>query len=164
MEQIKYDPKYCAELIEFFTVKERYDVVVKKVTYFKDGGGKSTETMDIVAKPPPHVGAFARQVGVSKETLYKWAEKHREFAQAMTAAKQLRRELIIDQALIGHYDARFSEIAAANLIGWGREPDKANDPKNKIGKENPVHQAWDARKKEERKKKIGEENKNPIPA
>lgn len=111
----KYRRKYCAELIDFFENAEpNYELPVE----VQDKHGDVTTKMTRVANPPPFLTKFARNIGVSRETLYEWGRVHPEFSDALKRAKEIMEEFLIENTLNGNYAQSFAIFMAKNTIHW----------------------------------------------
>lgn len=110
-----YREEYCDQLYKYFDVEPFREI--PEIWYNPDGSIKR-ESVKLVANPPPHIGGFARSIGVSKSVIYDWAKIHPNFAYSMLHARDMRRCMIIDNALAGLYNPIFAKLAAANLFGW----------------------------------------------
>lgn len=110
-----YKPEYAQMLIEYFDVPPVREI---PETWYNPDGSVKRESMKLVANPPAHIGGFARKLGVSKMAVYEWARKYPDFGYAMIHARDMRRAMIIDNALAGLYNPLFAKLAAANLFGW----------------------------------------------
>jgi hypothetical protein len=110
-----YKPEYCDKLIQFFDVPAVREI---PETWYNPDGSVKRESLKLVANPPPHIGGFARSIGVSKQTVYDWARKYPDFAYSLLHAQDMRRAMIIDNGLAGLYNPLFAKLAAANLFGW----------------------------------------------
>lgn len=110
-----YKPEYCDALIKYFDVPPYREI---PETWYNPDGSVKRESMKLVANPPAHIGGFARSIGVSKVTVYEWAKRYPDFAYSLLHARDMRRAMIIDNALSGLYNPLFAKLAAANLFGW----------------------------------------------
>ncbi len=110
-----YKPEYCQELINYFDVQPVREI---PETWYNPDGSVKRESIKLVANPPAHIGGFARKIGVSKSVIYDWARKYPDFAYSLAHARDMRRSMIIDNALSGLYNPLFAKLAAANLFGW----------------------------------------------
>ncbi len=110
-----YKPEYCEQLIKYFDVPPYREI---PETWYNPDGSVKRESMKLVANPPAHIGGFARSLGVAKSTLYDWARRYPDFAYSVKHAHDMRRAMIIDNALSGLYNPLFAKLAAANLFGW----------------------------------------------
>lgn len=110
-----YKPEYAQKLLDYFTVQPYREL---PETWYNPDGSVKRESIKLVANPPPHIGGFARLLGVSKMTIYDWARKYPDFAYSVAHAQDMRRAMIIDNALSGLYNPLFAKLAAANLFGW----------------------------------------------
>lgn len=97
----KYDPKYCDMIIDYFGVE-----------HFENNRGK------VKGAELPQFTAFARSIGVSRSTLHKWTQDHKEFSDAYNTAKQLQEELIANNAINGRYNPVFSQFMLKNCHNW----------------------------------------------
>ena len=99
----KYDPKYCAELVAFFSVQPyRREVAEKSKEYFADGKVKKTsEKYRIIPNDMPTFALFARKIGVNPDTLHEWKKNHPEFSEAYNEAKELQKHFLITIGLAG---------------------------------------------------------------
>lgn len=73
-----YDPKYCDEIIEYFGVKP-YETI----------NGKQ------VAADTPTLAGFACKIGVHRDTLHEWTQKHPDFSDAVKRAKAFQESFLI---------------------------------------------------------------------
>lgn len=110
-----YKPEYVQALLQYF---DKPPVREIPETWYNPDGSVKRESMKLVANPPAHIGGFARSLGVSKMAVYDWARKYPDFGYAMLHARDMRRAMIIDNALMGLYNPLFAKLAAANLFGW----------------------------------------------
>lgn len=110
-----YKPEYCDQIIAFFDVPTFREV---PETWYNPDGSVKRESLKLVANPPAHIGQFARTIGVDKGTVYKWAQRHPEFGKSVAYAHDMRRAMIIDNALLGLYNPVFAKLAAANMFNW----------------------------------------------
>lgn len=59
----------------------------------------------------PTLFAFMRQIGIyNRNTFTAWAKKHEDFAEAYEMYKEASRDVIVEKALRGTFDARFSKF------------------------------------------------------
>lgn len=108
----KYDPKYCEEIIAFFSIplKER---VIKAVITGKNEYEK-TEYEDR-PNPLPTFAKYARKINTTVKTLLNWCEKHKEFLQAYNSCKDLQKEFLVDNGLAGLYPPASFIFTAKNI-------------------------------------------------
>jgi len=103
----KYRRKHCKDIVDFFS-RDHYR---KRTVLTKDG--KSTE-IDIPNKLPTLEG-FAIHLGTVCTTIYGWAERHKEFHNALTTARHLQKEMLVQLGLAGDYDKVFAMFIAKNM-------------------------------------------------
>lgn len=89
----KYNPKYCQEMVEYFS---------KPLTQ-TDEYGKTT-----LNNFPTFQGYAARVLKVSHQTLLTWCQKHDEFMEAYKTCKALQETLLAEGGLSRAYDSRFA--------------------------------------------------------
>jgi hypothetical protein len=107
----KYDKKYCKEMVEFFNI-EAYRIS-KIIKTNKDG---STEEREIeVANDLPLFSKFAVNIGVHRDTLHEWKDKHEEFSDAYKKCKEIQRNILIINGLRGLYQTAFAIFTAKNI-------------------------------------------------
>lgn len=110
----KYLPKYCKEIIEYFSIPYFEDKVVARVTGKNDY--KREETKEI-ANPIRFLSGFARSIGVVHETLHVWSKKYPIFLVALKQAKQLQKEMLIVNGLKGLYQPAAFCFTMKNITG-----------------------------------------------
>ena len=108
----KYKKQYCEQIIKFFSRDPYKEVEVKH--YGTDGTLRRTEIKRI-PNDLPFLSAFAHKIGVSVRTLERWAKVHPEFSGACKRAKELQKEFLITNGLLGLYNPTFAIFAAKNL-------------------------------------------------
>ena len=114
----KYDPKYCQEIIEYFDVRH-YDKAEKEPADF------------------PQFTAFAKKIGVTRSTLFKWTNDYPEFSDAYKCAKELQEELLVNNSLKNRYNPYFAQFVLKNGHGWRdkQEIEQTNEIKVEITKD-----------------------------
>lgn len=112
----KYRPEYAAHMLAYFDVQAG-----KAETNFKTG------TTTWVFKDWPTFQGFAKEIGVSKETLHLWATemnpdgktlRRPEFSDAYARARETQEHLLMQGGMSGAYNAGFASLAAKNILGW----------------------------------------------
>lgn len=108
----KYKPEYCQTLIEFFDVEPYEDKPLEH--YGKDGEVKWTDYKRMANKLPT-LRNFAKEIGVSFDTVYEWVKQHKKFSDAFTQAKDLQKWFLIENGLNGCYNPMFAIFTAKNI-------------------------------------------------
>lgn len=108
----KYKPEYCQKLIEFFDVEPYEDKPLEH--YGKDGEVKWTDYKRM-ANRLPTLRNFAKEIGVSFDTVYEWVKQHPAFSDAFTQAKDLQKWFLIENGLNGCYNPAFAIFTAKNI-------------------------------------------------
>lgn len=94
----KYDPKYCEEIVKYFSI-EPYDVWGEKK----------------VPNDLPLFCGFAASINVSRDTLLEWTKKHDEFSGAYNKCKELQKNILVVNGLLGLYNSGFAQFTAKNI-------------------------------------------------
>lgn len=111
----KYKEDYCQAIIDYFDIPPQQTVYKK--TYFSDGTLKSEDPITLPAQFPTLQG-FAHSIGVDKDTLLNWGEKHQEFFGALTRAKELQEKIWLVNGMGGQYNAQFAQFFGKNCLGY----------------------------------------------
>lgn len=107
-----YKPEYCDLIIQHFD-KEPF------TSSFDEVSGKTYRSAILL----PTLTNFARTIGVSRATIYNWAEEHPEFLDAIKRAQELQEEVLMQNGLFGAYDKTFAIFTAKNICGWKDKQD-----------------------------------------
>lgn len=67
---------------------------------------------------PPTFAGYAAQIGVARETLWAWAEKHEDFEDATKRAKAIQEEVFLVMGALGAYNPNVVIFMLKNLHGW----------------------------------------------
>jgi hypothetical protein len=114
----KYDPKYCKEIIKFFTRKH--------VELDKDSSIKLAANL-------PLFKMFALEIGVDIDTLTEWRNKHKDFSVAYKKAKALQEDQLVNNMLKGVYNPAGAIFTAKNILGWRDKKEISGDKENPVG-------------------------------
>lgn len=88
----KYKPEYCQAIIEYFK-----DPEVQPLPLFED---------------------YAIKLDVSKSTLYKWGEDHKEFSDSLKRCKEIQEARWVNGALQNKFNVPFAIFMGKNCFGW----------------------------------------------
>lgn len=113
-----YDPKFCEELLTFFSQPPTREVTIRDA--------KGNERTEILPGTFPTLARFAAMIGVTRETLRDWATsktqegelKHPDFSAAYKKAKEFQEANLIEGTLAGAYNSTFAIFTAKNVLGW----------------------------------------------
>lgn len=111
----KYDPKFCKEIIEFFSEQPFREV---EITHTNQKTGQQYSTYEERPNRLPFFSAFARKIGVNTDTLNEWGKQHPEFSDAFKQAKDLQREFMIENGVRGLYAAAPFVFSMKNMHEW----------------------------------------------
>lgn len=111
----KYKKEYCEEIIKYFNQPSQN--CMYKEEYFNNGQIKS-KTPIIIASEFPTFQGFANSINVNIDTLHEWKEKHSEFSEAYTRAKELQENIWLINGMSGLYNAQFAQFFGKNCLGY----------------------------------------------
>lgn len=114
----KYEERFCQEIVEFFTVAEKFDKIViehEEKLDMSDGTKISKDKYKLVPKAPPFFEDFARHIGVHYATLREWTTSHVEFSEAYNTAKHLQKAMLVQNGLAGLYPPASFIFVAKNI-------------------------------------------------
>lgn len=103
--QTPYKKEFCRRLVQFFNIE---------LGHYVSGGIHGEK---YVPHTPPHFTKFAREIGVTEKRLYEWAELYPEFKVAMDMALDMRNEVLKDNSLLGHYEAKVANLFLEHYAG-----------------------------------------------
>jgi len=107
-----YDPKYCQEIIDYFSIPATA-TLKRKITR-----GKAVIEEEYQAPNPlPLFEDFASSIGVHVDTLQEWKKVHPEFSVAYAHAKQRQKAILIKNGTLGNYQPQFTIFVAKNIAG-----------------------------------------------
>ena len=119
MNTNKYNPAFCEDMLKFFEGPAFHVTEVQK----KDGSISLVET----AAELPTFAAFAKKIGVTCRELRVWEKTYPAFEYACEQARERQGNILLQNALRGHYASSFAVFTAKNLLGWkeNKETDAA---------------------------------------
>ena len=94
----KYKPEYCKEIIKYFSTEP----------YSK------TKDHKFIPNRLPTLLRFAMSIGVNVDTLHEWVRQNKEFSEAFNTAKELYKQFLSDNGLLGLYNSNFAKFIAIN--------------------------------------------------
>lgn len=105
----KYKKQYCEDIVRFFDVPRTKS---KKITHITKSG---VTTFDkTIPEDLPTLIAFAHKIGVTRSTLYQWAEDHPEFSDSLKKAVELSEDFLTKNGLDGYYQPNIFQLIATN--------------------------------------------------
>lgn len=114
-----YDEKYCDEIVDFFN---------REPNTIASHEGRIVVT----ACSLPTFERFAFSIGVHRETILNWADKHPKFFDAYKKAKDLQKDILIQNGLIGGYDKTFAIFTAKNVTDMKDRVDQSIEVSEKV--------------------------------
>lgn len=111
----KYKEEYCKDIVDFFNREPFAPLMIDS----EDGGKVPALTKQgspvLVPCKLPTLEGFAISIGVHRETLLNWADAHEEFFDALKRAKDMQKEILIQNGLVGAYEKTFAIFTAKNV-------------------------------------------------
>lgn len=104
-----YKPEYCEQMEEFF---ERELTTEKEKMIASQG-----KAVKITVEKPclfPTFERFAVDIGVHSDTLQEWRAVHEAFSVSFKKCKDIQKNILMQNAMQGHYDKVFSIFVAKN--------------------------------------------------
>ncbi len=134
----KYRPEYCRELIDFFDA-EPYEKI--ELPHYQ-ADGKTLKWMDYKLVPArmPTLRKFAKLIGVHVSNVYNWCNAshssfQKNFQDAFTCAKEIRKDWLIDLGLSGLTPPLAYKFTAINVTDMVDEKVVRGDEDNKLTRE-----------------------------
>lgn len=110
----RYKPELIDELLEFFDVELSEE---KEITFSRKDGSTVTK-FEVVATDLPTLAGFCRHLGIARDTLTEWQNKHPEFSSAVRKCKEIQEEHVVINALQNRTNPVFSIFFAKNNLGY----------------------------------------------
>lgn len=115
----KYRKEFCDMMIEFFSIDPTYE---QEVTY-TNKKGETWSKMEEKANALPTFERFAHSIGVEDKTLENWSKakkedgslKYPDFFRSYMHAKQLQRDILVQNALLGRYNPAYAIFLSKNV-------------------------------------------------
>ena len=116
----KYKPEYCQQLIDYIEAWEPfYNIPIEESQEVDEKGKPVNKTkMKSVPNAPASLFKFAKIIGTSRSTLYEWASVHKGFSDSIKIAKDAMEEMLVDNGILGLYNASASIFALKNRCQW----------------------------------------------
>lgn len=111
-----YKPEYCESVLEYFT-RERAPRRIEVTSEESDKDGKKTVYRNLCAELPDMTG-FCIEVGIGRETLYRWQREHAEFRDACNTARMIGESIAVDRGNNGLYPTAAYQFYMKNVYGW----------------------------------------------
>lgn len=112
----EYSTEIADIMLEYFSVDPYQKEVVKE--YDDEGNEKSVESGKLISSDFPTLAGFAIKMGVTRQTLANWAEKHPDFKFAYEMAKEYQENFLAVTGMKGIVNTPFAMFVAKNVIGW----------------------------------------------
>ena len=130
---IKYDPKYCEMIINFFAQPLTRDQKITKMIVDQDvededgkvtsGGRRMVVSHETRANDLPTLVSFAQAIGVNYSTLWNWTKEYPDFLEAYEHSKQLQQNFLVQNGLHKRYNAGLVTLILMNNHGFVKNPE-----------------------------------------
>lgn len=107
-----YKPEYCQQIVEFFDVEPVK--TIELITTDKRTGRKYAN-QELQGVRLPTMERFAHLLNVNTDTLVEWSKVHPEFSAAYMRGKQIQKEILVSNGLLGLYNGSFAQFVARNF-------------------------------------------------
>lgn len=77
----------------------------------------------------PTTASLARHIGVSKSTIYLWAENHEEFSDSLSAVVSEQEKRLVNKGLSGEYNSTIAKLMLSSNHGYKERSDKTSGDK-----------------------------------
>lgn len=135
----KYRPEYCQDIVRYFetchaeivvdvkffqpnknvTVQEILNPLADKSDneILQAGAVKSIDQKLIMTRFPTIV-RYALSIGVTKETIYEWADKYKEFSDSLVICKHIAESILLENWLQWTFNWPFAMFLLKNNYGY----------------------------------------------
>ena len=112
----KYKPEFCDKLIEFFDIEPWEE---REIPHYKAGVLNWTD-IKILPVRMPTLRGFAKSIDTAISAVYRWLKDsepcfHKEFKDAFTCAKDIRKDWLVDVGLSGSAPPASFKFVAVNV-------------------------------------------------
>ena len=130
----KYNASMCVNIIDYFTVdySQEEELIEETIGIDENKFGKKKRqqkkiTRKKTASQLPTFGGWCSSIGIVRQTMFNWMERHPEFLEAYTLCKQIQEDMLIQNALLGKYQAGFALFLAKNITNMRDDPEKEQE-------------------------------------
>ncbi len=122
----KYNAKMLDKVQKIFDEWEPYyECPVDK----QDKSGNVTSKMERIPNPPPTKGAIAKAIGITRCTIWRWEEKHKELCDVIKkGTKECFREGFWTCGLTGSYNSAVAIFGAKNKLDMTDKTEHLGNP------------------------------------
>lgn len=121
---IKYEPRFARELVDFFKVDYfRKEVKSVGTAYDKDGNVKfERKEYFLFPNRLPTIFLFCENLGISQDRFYEWVDYYEDFGAAYARARELYKDFLVQNGLSKLYDSTFTMFVARNTTDLKDKP------------------------------------------
>jgi hypothetical protein len=113
-----YKPEYCETILAYFEVCEYMVRVNAPDPTYDPNVPSAHQRVRTIYADFPTIDGFCTHIGVSKNTLYRWAKLYPDFSDAISKCKSRASHLLMNQALKGRWSQSASLWVGINALGW----------------------------------------------
>ena len=105
----KYKPEYCEQLINFFSIDAYTEdnIIISGKNFSKEEKIKYANSLPTLEK-------FCNSINITIPTLHDWVKIYPDFSYAYMRAKELQKDILIQNGLLGLYNSQFATFVAIN--------------------------------------------------
>lgn len=118
----EYKPEYIEKVDEYLSRCEDYHE-----EFHKTRGAQSDSYERVKVVRLPKVEEFAAFIGVSKSTVYYWAESNPEFSDALEKILDAQKNKLIDKGLSGEYNSTIAKLMLSSNHGMAEKTESKNE-------------------------------------
>lgn len=110
-----FKEEYCNLLIDYFKARQNpYKEVFNEIT------GKSFTKKEVKLLPSelPTLEGFCNENDLYPEIISNWRQRHASFSKALMRAKSIQKNSLVQGAIAGVYDSKFSQFLACNITDY----------------------------------------------
>jgi hypothetical protein len=117
-------PKYGPEILKKLEkLLNEWPMYITKEVAVATKDGKVVKVPQERANHIPLMTLIADELGVSRVTIWRWMNEHKELCNLLNTRMRLTEDMIVLHGLHGDYNPKFSGTYAANRLGWKGEGD-----------------------------------------
>ena len=102
---------------------EYIDKCQDEIYIFQKASGKTDGFEEKIRTHLPSVAGLALHLDISRDTVYEWEKKHREFADTLTRIRAMQEQALLDGGLSGRYNPMIARLVLSTNHGYRENKD-----------------------------------------
>jgi hypothetical protein len=107
-----YTPEHCKDIYDYFANAPKTRQVLKASISGKNDYHK--DEYEIIPCELPTISKWAIAKGIALSTVYEWEKNHTEFSESLSTIREMYKNFLNDNALMGYYNPIYSKFVAIN--------------------------------------------------